>query len=161
MSILRLLLAIVMIPSMSAAQSFTCGIGDRPACLGYGDTVCSSRGKCVSQDAACFESYQCNYEGFICKSNLTECADEYDAIQTRFNALVTDYNNLLEDSQEIRDAFQTTLEELDETRDALSDARSDLFFVTQQRDEAHSALEEIQTCIEDLGRFDDANDCLP
>lgn len=162
MSVLRLLLAMVMIPSMSVAQQgFSCSYGDRGACLSYGETVCSSSGKCVSADAACFESYQCNYEGFTCKSNLTECADEYDALQTRFNALVTDYNNLLEDSQEMRDAFQTTLEELDETRDALSDARSDLFFVTQQRDEAQAALAEVQACIEVLGRFDDASDCLP
>ena len=74
---------------------------------------------------------------------------------------MTDYNNLLEDSQEVRDAFQTTLEKLDETRDALSDARSDLFFVTQQRDEAQSALEEARACIQDLGRFDDASACRP
>lgn len=101
MRFLRLLLGIIVIPSISVAQSFSCSLGDRPACLGYGDTVCSSRGKCVSQDAACFESYQCNYEGFTCKSNLTECAQEYDGLQTRFNALVTDYNDLLEDSREI------------------------------------------------------------
>ena len=25
-------------------------------------------------------NYQCNYEGFTCKSNLTDCADEYDRL---------------------------------------------------------------------------------
>lgn len=156
------LFTVALIPSGALAQQgFTCSYGDRGACLGYGDTVCSSGGKCVSDDAACFSSYQCNYEGFTCKSNLTECADEYDGLQTRFNTLVTDYNELLAESREMRGAFQTALEELDETREALSDVRSHLFVVTRARDEAQSTLEDIQTCIEGLGRFDDANDCLP
>ena len=37
------------------AQNFSCGIGDRGACLGYGDTVCSSQGRCVGSDAQCFD----------------------------------------------------------------------------------------------------------
>ncbi len=107
----------------------------------------------MSEDAACFNSYQCNYEGFTCKSNLTECANEYDGLQTRFNTLVGDYNELLKNSREMRAAFKSALEEFEETRDALSDARSDLFLVRQERDEAQGKLADVQACIEGLGRF--------
>ena len=50
-------LVAALVPSIAVAQSFTCGIGDRPACLEYGDMVCSTFGKCVSADAACLGSY--------------------------------------------------------------------------------------------------------
>lgn len=60
-------------------------LGDRGGCLGYGETVCSSPSKCVSADAACSYSYKCAYEGFLWKSNVTECVDEYDGLLTRFN----------------------------------------------------------------------------
>lgn len=50
--------------------------GNHGACLGPGETVWSSMDKRVSEDAACFDSYQCNYGGFTCKSNVTECIDE-------------------------------------------------------------------------------------
>ncbi|QFT97437.1 hypothetical protein FIU85_09005 [Roseovarius sp. THAF8] len=122
-------------------------MGDRPACLGYGDTVCSSRGKCVSQDAACFESYQCNYEGFTCKSNLTECGAEYDGLLIRFNTLVDDYNELLEEAHDMRTEFQTALENLEETRRDLR--------------RSEDVLSDVLSCIEGLGRLDDPDNCLP
>ncbi|WP_103763121.1 hypothetical protein [Roseovarius confluentis] len=147
MRILRLLLAIIVIPSMSMAQSFSCGMGDRPACLGYGDTVCSSRGKCVSQDAACFESYQCNYEGFTCKSNLTECGAEYDGLLIRFNTLVDDYNMLLEEARDMRTEFQIALEDLEETRRDLR--------------RSEEVLSDVRSCIEGQGSLDDPDNCLP
>lgn len=148
MRMMAFILGIVLIPSGAVAQQgFTCPWGDRGACLGYGDTVCSSSGKCVSADAACFDSYQCDYEGFTCKSNLTECADEYGALQTRFNALVDDYNELLESSREMRAEFQVALE-------ALDDARRDL-----RRTE--ETLYDIRSCIESLSRLDDPSTCLP
>lgn len=140
MRLLWPLLVTIALPSLLSGQSFTCGFGDQAACLGYGETVCSSGGKCVSADAACFQSYQCNYEGFTCKSNLTDCAQEYDALQTRYNALVDEYNELLDDSRELKNAFQSTMAELDKTKDVLTD---------------------LQYCIEDLGRLDDPTSCLP
>ena len=84
------------------AQSFSCRIGTEPACLSYGDTVCSSLGKCVDRDASCFEKYQCNYEGFTCKSNLTECADDYDTLVEKHNRLAREYNDLLEKQKAVR-----------------------------------------------------------
>lgn len=93
---------------MVDAQNFSCGIGDRGACLGYGDTVCSSSGKCVSGDAQCFDRYQCDYEGFTCKSNVTECFEKHDVLVRKFNNLLSDneelvrsYNDLLERNNEL------------------------------------------------------------
>mgnify|MGYP001767189247 CR=1 FL=1 len=80
-------------------QSFSCRIGTEPACLGYGDTVCSSRGMCVDRNAACFDQYQCNYEGFTCKSNVTECAQAHDKLLRTHNELVDDFNENLEISR--------------------------------------------------------------
>ena len=84
------------------AQSFSCPFGKDPACLDYGDQVCSSMGMCVDQNAACFDKYQCDHQGFTCKSNLSDCADDYNALLAdheellrTHNALVDDYNNLL------------------------------------------------------------------
>ncbi|WP_454283764.1 hypothetical protein [Roseovarius sp. MBR-38] len=76
-------------------QSFSCRIGTQPACLDYGDKVCSSSGMCVDRDAACFNKYQCNYEGFTCKSNVTECVEAHDNLLRKHNALVEDFNKNL------------------------------------------------------------------
>jgi len=82
--------------SPTLGQSFSCRIGTQPACLDYGDKVCSSSGMCVDQNAACFDSYQCDYEGFTCKSNVTECVEAHDALLRRHNELVDDFNENLE-----------------------------------------------------------------
>lgn len=88
---------IALIPSGALAQQgFSCSYGDRGACLGFGETVCSSSGKCVNENAACFDSYQCNYEGFTCKSNVTECAEAHDTLLKKHNDLVDDFNENLE-----------------------------------------------------------------
>ncbi|KPP83624.1 MAG: hypothetical protein HLUCCO07_16305 [Rhodobacteraceae bacterium HLUCCO07] len=82
--------------SPALGQSFSCRIGTQPACLDYGDTVCSSGGMCVDQNAACFDSYQCDYEGFTCKSNVTECVDAHNVLLRKHNNLVDDFNANLE-----------------------------------------------------------------
>ncbi len=72
---MRLLLTVIAVAFLVAAaivsasdalaygESFSCSFGKRGACLGYGDTVCSSSGKCVSDDAVCFDSYTCGWGG--------------------------------------------------------------------------------------------------
>ncbi len=79
-----------------AGQDFSCRMGTQASCLDYGDTVCSSRGMCVDKNAACFDSNQCNYEGFTCKSNVTECVDAHDTLLRKHNDLVDDFNENLE-----------------------------------------------------------------
>lgn len=104
----------------ASAQSFSCSFGTRAACLDYGDTVCSSLGKCVSSDAVCFERYQCGFEGFTCKSSVTECVEEHNALVRDFNMLRANHEDLLKLAEEQRDQLQslkfcieyaTTLEE--------------------------------------------------
>lgn len=90
-----LLLLALALPSSSLGQSFSCRIGAQPACLDYGDKVCSSSGMCVDQNAACFDKYQCNYEGFTCKSNVTECVAAHDDLLRKHNQLVDDFNENL------------------------------------------------------------------
>lgn len=149
-----LLFAIALLPiSVAAQQQFSCSYGDRGACLGYGDTICSSSGKCVSEQASCFDRYQCDYEGFTCKSNVTACTNEYEGLLSRFNSLVNDYNRLLDDSREVRDSFESTLDELKRTRQEFGAVVDDL-----RRSE--DTLTELRACIEGLGRLDDPALCL-
>ncbi len=97
MRIQGLLLALTLIPTgVSAQQGFSCSYGDRGACLGFGDTVCSSSGMCVDQNAACFDKYQCDYEGFTCKSNVTECVEAHDTLLRKHNDLIDDFNENLQ-----------------------------------------------------------------
>lgn len=95
------------------AQSFSCPFGKDPACLDYGDQVCSSQGMCVDSNAACFDQYQCGYEGFTCKSNVTECVDKYEDLLRTHNELVDSYNELLDDAKEVED-------DLDDLRDCIA-----------------------------------------
>lgn len=82
-------LAVALVSSGAAnAQSFSCRLGTQPACLDYGDKVCSSRGKCVTSDAVCFDSYTCGYKGFVCKSKLDEIVDAHDVVVTKYNTLI-------------------------------------------------------------------------
>lgn len=74
-------------------DSFSCNYGKQPACLDYGDKVCSSYAKCVSNDAVCFDAYTCNSQGYICKSVFQELADEYDDLVNKYNSLIAKRNN--------------------------------------------------------------------
>lgn len=93
------------------AQNFSCGIGDRGACLGFGDTVCSSQGRCVNRDALCFDRYQCDYEGFTCQSNVTACVQDYNFLLDDHNRLVRDYNDLLEGRDRLADDYNELLDD--------------------------------------------------
>ncbi len=99
------------------AQSFSCPIGREPACLDYGDRV-------VDSSAACFDTYQCNYEGFTCKSHLTDCASNYDSLQNEYNALVDKHNELIRDFNSIRDASLKMDETLRDMQDCVYQART-------------------------------------
>lgn len=93
---LPILLVVLTLASPALGQDFSCRIGTQPACLDYGDKVCSSRGMCVDQNSACFDQNQCNYEGFTCKSNVTECVEAHDTLLRSHNDLIDDFNENLE-----------------------------------------------------------------
>ena len=118
----------------------------RGACLDYGDKVCSSSGMCVDQNAACFDQYQCNYEGFTCKSNVTECAEAMRKPLGENNTLVDEYNGLLKKHNELAADF-------DETIAAARSLKSD--------DRLEASLAEMETCLLYASTLDDAKLCTP
>ena len=83
-----------------AQQSFSCPYGTQASCLDYGDKVCSSYSKCVSQDATCFDSYTCGYKGFICKSKYDDVVDEYNDLLRENQRLISKYNLLVDEHRE-------------------------------------------------------------
>ena len=98
----------------ASAQNFSCRGGTQPACLDYGAKVCSSFAKCVDQNAVVFDSFTCNYKGFVCKSTLEDVAEKHDLIVKKFNAL-------LDENSEIVDKYNSLLRT---TRDVDSCVRS-------------------------------------
>lgn len=86
---------LVMAPGIAPAKDyFTCRSGQRPGCLDYGDKVCDFMAKCVDERAICFESYTCDYKGFVCKSSLDKMADELTNLLTKAREVATAYDDL-------------------------------------------------------------------
>jgi len=117
------------------AQSFTCGFGKKPSCLDYSDKVCSSYSKCVDQNASCFDSYQCDYQGFTCKSNVTECYDKNDDLVQKYNdllgkqrTLVSEYNDLLEENRKVIRKHNDLLDVANDIEGQLSDLKDCLVY---------------------------------
>ena len=105
---MRIILGFVALLSAATptfAQSFSCGFGKEPACLDYGDKVCSTFGKCVKDDAVCFDSYQCNYEGFTCKSNVTNCVEKNEELIDDYNNLLNEYDELLGKAKDVATSY--------------------------------------------------------
>ncbi|TPM94227.1 hypothetical protein [Mesorhizobium sp. B2-1-5] len=102
-----------------AGQSFSCSFGE-PACLDYGAVVCKSGATCVRKDSVCFDSYTCDYKGFVCKSKLDDVVDTYDAEVRKYNDLVDQFNTLNSTYEEVRSGKASALSDLN---DAQSKAR--------------------------------------
>lgn len=128
-----------------AQNNFSCRYGTQPSCLDYGAQVCSSTGKCVDSNAACFDTYQCNYEGFTCKSAVTEVVDQHDALVRKYNTLLSDnddlvrkYNELLSDNNELVDKFNDLLAEAKKVAKSHDEVKTCLLYA--------STLDEAQNC---------------
>ena len=94
-SLLLVALVVALGPSTAGAQdAFSCSWGKRGACLDYGDKVCSQLGKCVDEDAVCFNRSTCDYNGFVCKSDLNNLSDEYDTLLSKAKRLASDYDDM-------------------------------------------------------------------
>lgn len=132
------LLAALTFASPALGQNFSCRIGTTPACLDYGDTICSSSGICVDRNSACFERYQCNFEGFTCRSNVTECVDTYERLLAEHNGLVRDYNALLEEQRALVEEHNRNIEVTLRLRRDLDDLESCLILA--------NTLAEAQLC---------------
>lgn len=133
-----LFILIALVPEHVEAQSFSCPIGKQASCLDYSDKVCSSFSKCVDQSAVCFDSYQCDYNGFTCKSNVLDLAKKHDA-------LVDDYNRLIKTSR----ALSVDYDDLLDKSRALSNEFDSLQF----------RVNELQSCIRRADTLDEAQDC--
>lgn len=116
------------------AQSFSCNIGGRPACLDFGDTVCSSSGKCVNQSAQCFDRFQCDLEGFTCRSNVTDCVEQYETLLRTHNDLVGDHNTLLDENDRLRDDLRAAVNIMRDQEDTLGDIQTCLIFASSLAD---------------------------
>jgi hypothetical protein len=81
-------------------------MGTRAACLDWGDTVCSSNGKCVNQDAMCFDRYQCGFAGFACKSDVDECVADHDRLVGKYNEMLRDFEKLREAGKKLSAAYE-------------------------------------------------------
>jgi hypothetical protein len=75
--------------------SFSCPFGKKAACLDYNDKVCSFMARCVGSDAVCFDSYTCDFKGFVCKSDFDDLADQHESLALRFEELSDQARNLL------------------------------------------------------------------
>jgi predicted secreted Zn-dependent protease len=138
----RAILALILIgvSGPTSGQSFTCRIGQTAACLDWGNKVCSSNGKCVSNSASCFDSYQCDYQGFACKSAVNDCVTSHDR-------LVRDYNELLANFKTLRESH--------------GELQSDFDSLQWQKLELQRKHDALDTCLRYAGTLDDAQSCLP
>jgi len=142
----------------NAQQNFSCSYGSRGACLGFGDTICSSTGMCVDSDALCFNRYQCDYEGFTCKSNVSDCVRDYNALLDGKNDLARDYDTLLQERNQLarddNDLLDARDELAQEYNDVLADYRelairfddlsADFLDVLEQRDLLIDQLSDVE-----------------
>lgn len=101
-----ILVAFALAGGPASAQTFECRMGQTAACLDWGETVCSSQGMCVSKDAACFDSYQCDYNGFACKSDVEECVEAHDELARDYNSLLSDFETLSAAGKQMAEAYE-------------------------------------------------------
>ena len=108
----------------TAQETFSCSYGKQASCLDYGDKVCSSYSKCVSQDAKCFDSYTCGYDGFICKSKYDDVVDEYNDLLRENQRLISKYNSLLNEHRENVNDYNSLLSKHSDLESCVSYADS-------------------------------------
>lgn len=131
--ILFIAVAMTMFESISwSANNFSCPYGTQGACLDYGDKVCSTSAKCVSQDAVCFNSYTCGFDGFICKSKYDDLVNEYDSMMNQCRSVAADYDDLVREYSDLRDNLLALLGEKSQLENCVV---------------AASSLDEAQYCV--------------
>jgi len=150
-SILSVLLLLAPM-GVAQAQNFSCPFGKQGACLDYGDKVCSSFGKCVDQNAVCFNSYTCDFRGFVCKSTLDEIATQYDSLAGEYRSLADDYDSLLQKARSLasdHDALRAEYDDLVDEHEALKGRYND----------AMQARQVLSDCVRDADTLDEAQRC--
>lgn len=145
----------VALAAPASAQNFSCRFGTRPACLDFGDTVCSSMGRCVNTNAVCFDSFQCDFEGFTCRSNVTACIAERDDLRRRHNNLVIDYNDLLgrhndlvRNHNRLLTQHDNLVRDHDDLRRRHNNLVSDYNDLLEESQRAQSEAEDAERCVQ-------------
>ena len=147
-------------------QSFSCSFGTTAACLDYGDKICSSMGKCVSNDAVCFSSFTCGYGGFVCKSTLEDLADDYDKLRNNCNNIVNEYedlrdrfNSLVSKFNNLNDEYSDLLDRHNNLVGEFNDLNSNYSSAIQNLEEKQDALFEYRSCVGSSNSLTEALSC--
>lgn len=84
----RAILGLLLWPlvSVEAGASSSCLIGI-PVCLNRYDTVCGVGERCVDETSTCFDTFRCDGDGFVCKSELIETEKDRNYLRTKFDEL--------------------------------------------------------------------------
>jgi len=99
-------LAITVVASaLACGADFSCPSGKTAACLGYNDIVCSDLAKCVSSDALCFDADVCDYQGFICKSEINALAAEYDNLLRTCQGVAVNHDYRAEENEQLVNTY--------------------------------------------------------
>lgn len=123
--ILTLLIGIVFISNVSAyGNTFSCSYGKQAACLDYSDKVCSSFSKCISNDAICFDTYTCNYKGFVCKSKYEDLADEYGELFSKCKNISVEYDDLVDEYNGLLRKYKNAVSKYDNLQSCINYASS-------------------------------------
>jgi len=119
-------------------NDFTCPYGKQGACLDYGEIVCRSGSKCVSEYAICFDSNTCNFKGFVCKSELDEVIESYDSLVSKYNNLQYNYKELQYNYENLQSNFEN---------------------LEHDQMQSKSNYENLKDCIDSSDNFSEAKDC--
>lgn len=106
------------------ASNFSCPFGKQGACVDYGAKVCSSRAKCVDNDAICFEPYTCGFGGFVCKTKLDGVVSEYDSLARTCRSIANDHEKLIREYNEVAGELDATQRRLVSLSNCVSRATS-------------------------------------
>ena len=101
-------------------DSFSCSYGKKAACLDYNDKVCSSSAKCVSSDAICFDSYTCDYNGFICKTKFNNLVDEYEDLSNSCRIIAANHDDLVSEHDDLLYNYRNSVSEYEDLQSCIS-----------------------------------------
>ena len=114
------------------AQSFSCSMGDRPACLGYGDKV-------VSSDATCFSSFTCS-GNFVCQSDLQDVIYKNSNLVDEYNELVRKCNDKNDTIQELLDVNEQALRRARDNESKYNDLSSCVLYSSNHEEAKNCGL---------------------
>lgn len=154
-----IILGVLSMATPVMGQSYSCNMGTRPTCLGFGETVCSSSGKCVNQNAVCFDSFQCDYRGFTCSSSVVECMDRHERLLRDHNTLVDEYNDLLDTHNRLVREYNTLISDHRDLRASHSDLMDQHRRNLEITRELQGDLEDIEGCLVLARTLEDARGC--